>query len=106
MSMSKQAIEELVANIKSGNNRQRGKAWQNAGPAGAPAIGPLEDFHGDVCLVRSQSLVGAEPARQVKSRLVEIDGDDPPATDSSQRLHDQQADHPRADDPKPVFLCH
>lgn len=35
------AVADLVAKIKSTDDKVRGPAWQGAGPAGAPAVGPL-----------------------------------------------------------------
>ncbi|MBN2505860.1 MAG: HEAT repeat domain-containing protein [Verrucomicrobia bacterium] len=34
-------VEQLVAHIQNTNDSIRGPAWQNAGPAGAPAVKPL-----------------------------------------------------------------
>lgn len=36
--------QDLVQRILSDDDNVRGDAWQNAGPAGAPAIGPLADL--------------------------------------------------------------
>jgi HEAT repeat protein len=37
----KQSVDELIAKIKDPDDNVRGPAWQNAGPAGAPAVKPL-----------------------------------------------------------------
>lgn len=36
-------LSELIAKIKSPDDKVRGPAWQSAGPAGAPAIAPLAE---------------------------------------------------------------
>jgi len=41
LAADKQAVENLVANIKSTSDAVRGPAWQGAGPIGAPAVKPL-----------------------------------------------------------------
>jgi len=38
------SVTELITRIRTGDPEVRGDAWQNAGPAGAPAIGPLSDL--------------------------------------------------------------
>jgi hypothetical protein len=35
------SVSDLVARIKSSDDKVRGPAWQGAGPVGAPAVKPL-----------------------------------------------------------------
>ena len=41
LAAEKPAVSDLIAKIKSTDDAVRGPAWQAAGPAGAPAVGPL-----------------------------------------------------------------
>jgi hypothetical protein len=79
-------VDELVAAIKSTDDKVRGPAWQGAGPAGAPAIKPLAavmtdpDFEIARCakralwkIVRHAGRPGAEKeARAVQAELVPL----------------------------------
>jgi hypothetical protein len=49
------AVSRLVAEIQSADDAVRGPAWQKAGPAGAPAVGPLAALltHADFEIARS-----------------------------------------------------
>jgi len=49
------AVPQLVAEIQSTDDSVRGPAWQNAGPAGAPAVQPLAGLltHADFEIARS-----------------------------------------------------
>ena len=38
------AVADLVQRLRAGDRDTRGDAWQNAGPVGAPAVGPLSDL--------------------------------------------------------------
>lgn len=48
-------VADLVAKIKSTDDKVRGPAWQNAGPVGAPAVVPLGEVmtHADFEIARS-----------------------------------------------------
>ncbi|MBM3879866.1 MAG: HEAT repeat domain-containing protein [Verrucomicrobia bacterium] len=41
------AVAELIANLKSPDDKVRGPAWQHAGPSGAPAVKPLSEVMTD-----------------------------------------------------------
>ncbi len=41
------SVEELIAKIKSPDDKVRGPAWQGAGPLGAPAVKPLAEVMTD-----------------------------------------------------------
>jgi HEAT repeat protein len=43
----KQSVDELIAKIRDQDDKVRGPAWQNAGPAGAPAVKPLAQLMTD-----------------------------------------------------------
>ena len=50
-----QEVDELIAGIKSGNDKVRTEAWLNAGEAGAPAVKPLAKVmtHNDLEVARA-----------------------------------------------------
>jgi len=82
------AVAELVTRIKSTDDTVRGPAWQNAGPYGAPAVGPLAevmtDPHFEIArsarraierIVRHAGRPGAETERRaVAAELVKLLG--------------------------------
>jgi HEAT repeat protein len=49
------AVDELISKIKSQDDSVRGPAWQNAGPAGAPAVKPLAQVMTDQDMEVSRS---------------------------------------------------
>jgi HEAT repeat protein len=81
-------VADLLAAVQSTDDKVRGPAWQNAGPAGAPAIAPLaglmshQDFEVARCakraierIVRHAGRPGAAPERQaVAAELVKLLG--------------------------------
>lgn len=82
------AIADLIARIKSTDDAIRGPAWQNAGPAGAPAVVPLAevmcDPHFEIArsakraierIVRHAGRPGADAERRaVAAELVKLLG--------------------------------
>jgi HEAT repeat protein len=58
------AVANLVAKIKSTDDKVRGPAWQNAGPAGAPAVAPLAG------LMTDQHFEIARSAKRAIERIV------------------------------------
>ncbi len=76
-----QAVDDLLAKIKDKDDKVRGPAWQNAGPAGAPAVKPLAAVMSDPDfeiaraakralwqIVRYAGRPGADEARRAVSR--------------------------------------
>lgn len=57
------SVDDLVARIKSADDKVRGPAWQNAGPAGAPAVKALAGLMTDEAF---------EVARSAKRALYKI----------------------------------
>ncbi|MCP5515969.1 MAG: hypothetical protein H7A45_01775 [Verrucomicrobiales bacterium] len=76
----RQNVQDLVDQIRNGDDEVRGNAWQNAGPAGAAAIGPLSDLlvHDDFEVARSakramENIVryAGRPGADAEARAVE-----------------------------------
>lgn len=73
-------IRELIRRLREGDDDTRGDAWQNAGPLGAPAIGPLSDLltHVDFEVARSAKRAmwkivrhAGRPGAEAEARAVE-----------------------------------
>lgn len=62
------SVDDLVAKIKSADDKVRGPAWQGAGPAGAPAVKPL------AALMTDEAFEVARSAKRALQKIVRYAG--------------------------------